>query len=193
MDLNNIPNYPLGISQRLIDLSKVAEDKAAEAFKRIAAIEEYNGQKVLVAFAAEHISAAHLSGTTGYGYDDRGRDTLDKLFARIVGAEDALVRHSFVSGTHALTTALFGVLRKGDKLLSITGKPYDTLEEVIGIRGEGNGSLIDWGVEYGQVELTDEGKLDIPSILKSVKGAKVAYLQRSRGYSLRPSISIAAI
>lgn len=181
------------ISSGLLTLADQAEQQAAEAFSRIAANEHYNGQKVLRAFIDHHISAAHLSGTTGYGYDDRGRDALDQVFAQICGCEDALVRHNFLSGTHALTTALFGVLRPGDVMVSLTGKPYDTLEEVIGIRGQGGGSLQDWGVHYRQVELKADGTVDTEGCVAACKGAKMAYLQRSRGYALRPSVTIAEI
>lgn len=181
------------VSPQLLELARQAELGAADAFARIEAIEEYNGQKVLRAFIDHHISAAHLSGTTGYGYDDRGRDALDRVFAQIFGCEDALVRHNFMSGTHALTTALFGVLRPGDRMVSLTGKPYDTLEEVIGIRGEGGGSLKDWGVDYRQVELREDGTLDVDACIAACKGAKIAYLQRSRGYSLRPSVTVSQI
>lgn len=181
------------VSPQLLALANEAEQRAADAFARIEANEHYNGQKVLSAFINNHISAAHLSGTTGYGYDDRGRDTLDRVFAQIFGCEDALVRHNFMSGTHALTTALFGVLRPGDVMVSLTGKPYDTLEEVIGIRGQGGGSLKDWGVSYRQVELKEDGTLDADACITACKGAKMAYLQRSRGYSLRPSVTVTEI
>ncbi len=150
----------------------------------------YNEAKVLSAFQAAKVSEAHFKGTTGYGYGDRGRDVLDEVYARIFNTEDALVRHNFVSGTHALTVALFGILRPGDVVVSLTGKPYDTMEEVIGIRGEGNGSLRDFGVGYRELALKGDGTVDVDGIGEAVKGAKVAYIQRSRGYSLRPSITI---
>ena len=136
------------IHPRLLELSRQAEELCVGAFARIAENEEYNGQKVLAAFRKAGVSEAHLKGTTGYGYDDRGREGLDTIFAAVFGAEDALVRHTFVSGTHALATALFGVLRPGELLVSVTGAPYDTLEETIGIRGDSDGSLMDWGVKY---------------------------------------------
>ena len=139
------------------------------------------------------VSDVCMKGSSGYGYGDVGRDTLDAVFAQAVGAEDALVRHSIVSGTHALTIALFGLLRKGDRMVSLTGRPYDTLEEVIGLRGSGNGSLADYGVEYEQVDLTPEGKPNVAEIFQKVKGAKLAYIQRSRGYSLRPSLTVSDI
>ena len=178
---------------RLMKLAEEAQQAAGAQFAEIDRIAEHCGAKVLRAFQEEHVSAACFAGANGYGYDDVGRDKLDKVWSRVFGTEDALVRHQFVSGTHALSTALFGVLRTGDKLVSITGTPYDTLEEVIGIRGKGNGSLADYGVKYGQCELTAEGKPDFAAIPSAIADAKVVYLQRSRGYSLRPALSIADI
>lgn len=179
--------------KKIDELVQQAQKRCHTIFSRIDEIALFNETKVLHAFQDCKISASHLSGTTGYGYDDRGRDALDQVFAMIVGAEDALVRHNFVSGTHALSVCLFGVLRPGDNMVSITGKPYDTMQEVIGIRGKGNGSLKDFGVQYAEVDLDDEGKPDIAAIKTSVKGAKVAYLQRSRGYTLRESLTIEEI
>ncbi|MBR5370582.1 MAG: methionine gamma-lyase family protein [Oscillospiraceae bacterium] len=178
---------------RLLKAAAEAEKAAAAEFAEIDAISQHGSAKVLRAFQNARVSAACFAGANGYGYDDIGRDTLDKLWADVFGAEDALVRHNFVSGTHALSTALFGVLRTGDKIVSVTGAPYDTLEEVIGIRGKGNGSLADYGITYGQCDLTAEGKPDLAAIPDAVKDAKVVYLQRSRGYSLRPALSIADI
>lgn len=149
---------------------------------------------MLKAFIDNRVSEGCLKGTTGYGYGDMGRDTIDKVFAQALGGEDALVRHTFVNGTHALSTALFGVLRSGDTMLACTGKPYDTLEDIIGIRGEkGSGSLIDFGVKYEQVDLVDEMYPDYDEIAKKAVGAKIAYIQRSRGYSLRPSLTVEII
>ena len=178
------------ISAQVMQMTESAELKAREAFKRIEEIEQYNGQKVLKAFIDNGISAAHLCGTTGYGYGDIGRDALDRVFAAALDAEDALVRHTFASGTHTLTVGLFGLLRPNDTLLSITGSPYDTLEEVIGIRdnGRNEGSLAEFGVKYAQVEMKD-GKIDLDAAAEAAKTATVAYIQRSRGYSLRPSLS----
>lgn len=181
------------IDSRLMLLAHQAEAEAAPAFTRIDEIADYNSAKVLSAFINNRISEAHLRGTTGYGYDDRGRDDLDKVYAQVFGTEDALVRHTFVSGTHALATALFGVLRPGDRMVSVTGSPYDTLEETIGIRGEGTGSLREFGVLYGQLELLPDGSPDYMGIAREAVGAKMVYIQRSRGYSLRPSLNIASI
>ena len=178
---------------KLLALAKKAEARCESAFARAHETGAYNEAKMLSAFTGCRVSETHFAGSTGYGYGDRGRDVLDEVFARITGAEDALVRHNFVSGTHALTVALFGVLRPGDRMLSLAGEPYDTLQEVIGIRGQGNGSLKDYGIHYEQVELCPDGTPDIPAIKKAVAGAKVAYIQRSRGYALRPSLTIAKI
>lgn len=180
-----------GFESKLAELAEQAEKNCADAFARIEKTAEYCGAKVLKAFSDNRISESCFYGSTGYGYGDIGREAIDKVFAQVLGTEDALVRFNFVSGTHALSTALFGVLRTGDKIVSITGKPYDTLEEVIGIAGEkGNGSLMDYGVEYGQVDLLPDGEPNYEAISEGVKGAKVAYIQRSRGYSLRRAYSI---
>ncbi|MBC5786529.1 aminotransferase class I/II-fold pyridoxal phosphate-dependent enzyme [Clostridium facile] len=187
-----IENF-FSIDGKLLKLAQQAEVEAQEAFAQIEENSAYNEAKVLKAFIDNRVSESHFAGSTGYGYGDRGREALDAVFAQALGAEDALVRHNFVSGTHALTTALFGVLRAGDTMVSITGKPYDTMEEVIGIRGEGNGSLKDFGVSYRQVDLLENGEPDYDRIPEVVKGAKVVYLQRSRGYSLRPSFTIEVI
>ncbi|MEG1875096.1 MAG: methionine gamma-lyase family protein [Angelakisella sp.] len=181
------------VDPRLVAIAEQAEQQAQVPLAATDRMAEYNGQKVLAAFIDNRISEAHLKGSTGYGYDDRGRDDLDKVYAQIFRAEDALVRHTFVSGTHALATALFGVLRPGDRMISVTGSPYDTLEETIGIRGQGTGSLREFGVEYGQIELLPDGTPDLAAIADSAPGAKMIYIQRSRGYSLRPSLSIAQI
>lgn len=182
-----------GINQNILELAEKAEQKCKNVFARVDEIAFYNEHKMLNAFSACNVSEAHLNGSTGYGYGDRGREVLDEVFAMMVGAEDALVRHNFVSGTHALSVCLFGVLRMGDTMVSITGKPYDTMEEVIGIRGEGNGSLKDFGANYKQVDLLEDGTPDINEIKNTVVGAKVAYIQRSRGYSLRESLTVAQI
>ena len=179
------------IDEKILAHAKEAEAECSEMFKKIDRIAEYNGQKVLKAFIDNRVSESCLKGTTGYGYGDLGRDTIDKVFAQAFGGEDAVVRHTFVNGTHALSTALFGVLRMGDTMLSMTGKPYDTLEEVIGIRGEqGKGSLKDFGVKYVQADLIDEKYPDYDRLVELAKNAKVGYIQRSRGYSLRPSLCI---
>lgn len=178
---------------RLLRAAEEAERSAQAQFAEIDRVARHCTAKVMRAFRENRVSAACFAGSNGYGYDDMGRDTLDKVWANVFHTEDALVRHHYVSGTHALSTALFGVLRMGDRLVSITGAPYDTLEEVIGIRGKGNGSLADYGVSYGQLDLTAEGRIDYAAIPEAAAGAKVVYLQRSRGYSVRPALSVAEI
>ncbi len=179
--------------ERLTRLAAEAESQAAEAFAAIDEVCAYNEAKVLHAFSECRVSESHFAGSTGYGYGDRGREVLDEVYAKVFDAEDALVRHNFVSGTHALTVALFGVLRAGDVMVSLTGAPYDTMEEVIGIRGEGNGSLRDFGVSYRQVDLLADGTPDYEAIKQQAVGAKIVYIQRSRGYSLRESFSVQTI
>lgn len=182
------------IDDKILEHAKKAEAECKEMFAEIDRVAEYNGQKVLKAFIDNRVSEGCLKGTTGYGYGDLGRDTTDKVFAQAFGGEDAVVRHTFVNGTHALSTALFGVLRMGDTMLAMTGKPYDTLEEVIGIRGEqGKGSLKDYGVNYIQADLVDELYPDYEKLAELAASAKVGYIQRSRGYSLRPSLCIDVI
>ena len=175
---------------RILALSYEADGICRGPFAAIEKTAVYNACKVLSAFQKHRVGESHFAGTTGYGYGDRGRDTLDAVFASVFGAEDALVRHHFVSGTNAITTALFGVLRPGDRMVCISGTPYDTLHAVLGLRGENYGSLKDFGIQYDEIPLRADGKVDLDKIPKAVKGAKVAYLQRSRGYSLRPSITI---
>ncbi|MDE7361631.1 MAG: methionine gamma-lyase family protein [Oscillospiraceae bacterium] len=176
---------------RIISTAEEAMRKCKEQFAELDRLCEYNGERVLKTFINNRVSDIHLKGTTGYGYDDEGRDKLDKVFAQILGAEDALVRHNFVNGTHALTTALFGVLRPGDTLLSVTGMPYDTMQEVI--LGEGCGSLRDFGVNFAMIPLLDDGMPDYAEIARRAPEASLAYIQRSRGYSLRPSFDISMI
>ncbi len=179
------------IDDKLIKLSEKAEDLAKPYFKAVEEIQRYNQQKMQAAFMNAGVSESHFVGSTGYGYDDAGRDALDKVFAYALGAEDALVRHNFVSGTHTLTVALFGVLRPGDKMLCVTGTPYDTILGVIGLTGSGMGSLKEWGVSYDQVDLLEDGTVDLKGIEEKADDSyKMIYIQRSRGYSLRPSLRI---
>lgn len=178
-------------SEELLTAADKAEDKTEAAFARIDEICRRNTEKVLKAFIDNGVADMHLKGTTGYGYGDDGRDKADQVFAQALGAEDALVRHGFVNGTHAISTALFGVLRPGDLLLSVTGRPYDTLEEVI--FGEKGGSLKEFGVNYKQIDLLPDGRPDIKAIMEQSRGAKAVYIQRSRGYSLRPSLTVSVI
>ena len=182
------------LSPEVLEMAARAQDDCKEAFARIDDICEHNCLKVLAAFGAERISESHLLGTSGYGYSDRGRDALDAVYARAFGAEDALVRHHFASGTAAIATALFGLLRPGQALVSLTGRPYDTLHATLGLSGQpGIGSLAEFGVEYRELALRDDGRVDMQAIPDALKGVTVAYIQRSRGYSLRPSISVEEI
>ena len=175
-----------------------AADRVSEAlrpiFARVDETTEYNQQKMLAAFQEVGVSESHFAGSTGYGYGDRGRDALDQVYARAFGAEDALVRHQFASGTHALTVALFGVLRPGVTMVSVTGIPYDTLRGVLGITGSGNGSLKEFGIRYEQIDLRPDGTPDYEAMERDIPAnAKMVYIQRSRGYSLRPSLFVEEI
>lgn len=177
------------IDEKIIKAADLATEKVADKFKELEKISEYNQQKVLFAFIKNSVSETMFTGTTGYGYGDRGREVLDSVFADIVGAEDALVRHNFTCGTHTLAVALFGVLRMGDTMLCVTGTPYDTIHSVIGINGKGDGSLADFGVKYKQVDLKNQ-KPDIPAIIDALDDSiTMVYIQRSRGYDMRPSLS----
>ncbi|MCH5315513.1 MAG: methionine gamma-lyase family protein [Eubacterium sp.] len=181
------------ISERIENADKIALNLCSEQFQLIDEITEYNQLKVQKAFIDNGISESHFVSSTGYGYGDRGRETLDKVWAQVFGAEDALVRHNFTCGTHTLATALFGVLRPNDKMLCVTGTPYDTIHNVIGISGEGMGSLKEFGIEYDEIPLKND-RLDYEAIEIAVDSSvTMVYIQRSRGYELRPSLSIAEI
>lgn len=184
------------ISPALQGICEEVTASLREVFSQIEETTEYNQQKVLAAFIDHRVSESHFTPTTGYGYGDRGRDTLDQVFAQVMGTEDALVRHSIVSGTHAITIALFGVLRPGDVLLAATGAPYDTLEQVIGMREASPGSLREYGIGYQEVSLAADGWPDIPAITRALRenaAVKAVHIQRSRGYSLRPSLPVSVI
>ncbi len=192
MDKNKFIKDNFAISDKTLKLVSEAEESIKEQFKHIENICEINQLRVMKAFADNRVSDSHFVATTGYGYDDLGRDTLDRVYADIMGAEDALVRHNFISGTHTISTALFAVLRPNDILVSITGKPYDTLEEVIGIQGEaGNGSLKDFGVKYVQIDLKHDGTPDLEQIKFTLThmNVKAVTIQRSKGYGWRPTYS----
>ncbi|MGN0558052.1 MAG: aminotransferase class I/II-fold pyridoxal phosphate-dependent enzyme [Acutalibacteraceae bacterium] len=178
------------IDEKIISASQKAMELCREKFSEIEEIQEYNQQKMIKAFQNAGVSESHFVGSTGYGYGDRGRDTLDRVYADVFDAEDALARVNFVSGTHALTVALFGMLRPGDTMLSVTGLPYDTILGAIGISGNYSGSLKDFGVNYEQVDLKADGTVDYDAITQRVTPQlKMVYIQRSRGYSLRPSLT----
>ncbi len=177
-----------------IEIVEKAEKQLIDegVFGRVEEIAFKNQKKVMDAFREYKVSDSYFAGTSGYGYDDKGRDMLDLIYARVFEAESAFVRHSIVSGTQTLAIGLYGLLRPNDTLLSVTGKPYDTLEEVIGIRGEdGNGSLKDFGVKYEQIEMVD-GCVDIPAVTKYLSEhneVKVVFVQRSKGYDVRKTLS----
>lgn len=191
---NNTYEYlvnKLSINQKIINICNKAEERVQQQFKSIDEIREFNQYKVLAAMQNNRLSEIHFNSSTGYGYGDIGRDTIDKVYAEVFGAEDALVRPHIVSGTHALTLCLYGILRPGDELLAVTGKPYDTLDNIIGINGNLPGSLKEMNVSYRQVNLTDKGSIDYNSINKNINGkTKIALLQRSTGYGWRPSLSM---
>lgn len=171
-----------------------AEKDCEFLFNNVNKTVETNQNRVLEAFKANRIGDHHFSSTDGYGYDDLGRDGLEAVYAHVFGTEDALVRPQIVSGTHAISTALYGVLRPGDELLYITGSPYDTLEEVIGKRGDSSGSLKDYQIDYNEVLLKDDGSVDYIGIKKAITSkTKVIGIQRSKGYEDRPSFTIDAI
>ncbi len=182
--------HQFGISEELLDLANKTEQEIQEEFKKVDEICEYNSLKVLKAFQQFNISEHHFNSTTGYGYSDIGRDTIEKVFAKVLNTEDSLVRGQFISGTHALTVALFAFLRPNDILLSISGKPYDTLDEVIGIV-ENKSSLKSYGVKYEQIDMIQDD-FNYDQIEKRVakNDIKLIEIQRSRGYSLRKSITL---
>ena len=179
-----------GISEKLENLSKVVEEEIKDTFKQIDENCVKNSIKVLNAFQNNNISDMHFNSTTGYGYGDIGRDSIEKIFAEVLEAEDALVRNQFISGTHAITVTLFGLLRPGDILLSISGKPYDTLDSIIGLE-ENQSSLKSFGIRYEQIDLINN-EFDTEKIIERVskKNIKLIEIQRSRGYSTRESLTI---
>ncbi len=189
------------ISEKIRSLAAEAERELAEVYADIDRIAGENTEHVLDVFRENTVSESFFAASTGYGYGDRGRDATDRICADIFRAEDGFMRHNLVSGTHTLTVGLFALLRPGDVMLSATGVPYDTIHEVIGIDGKGSrltkgdGSLADFGVEYRQVEMTDTG-VDIPALCEAVKAeprVKVVYLQRSKGYLTRPTLTVSQI
>lgn len=184
----------LQLSDKVLSLAAQAQADLRPQFDRIDAIAEENTRKVLAAFQKHRVAEGYFAGTTGYGYDDLGRDKLDEIYADIFGTEDALVRVQFVNGTHAITCALFGALKPGDILVSAVGAPYDTLLGVIGVVPKGHGSLMEYGVEYRQVELLDNAP-DKDGLAAAVRDPRVkaVLIQRSKGYSTRSSLSVAEI
>ncbi|MGK5508173.1 aminotransferase class I/II-fold pyridoxal phosphate-dependent enzyme [Brevibacillus formosus] len=180
--------------EKLRPLVMEVEATISERHRQISALVDTNQLKVLRSFQKHEVNEFHFSTSTGYGYDDSGRATLESIYAEVFGGEAALVRNHIISGTHAIAISLFGILRPGDDLLYITGKPYDTLEEVVGVRGEGQGSLKDYGIGYSYVPLTTEGEIDFVAVAQAITPkTKVIGIQRSRGYADRPSFTIAKI
>ena len=179
------------IDKRVLDAADRAMELCADRLREIDDIQEYNQIKMIKAFQEAGVRESYFSGSTGYGYDDFGRDALDRVYAYAFDAEDALVRHNFVSGTHALTVALFGVLRPNDTMLSVTGMPYDTIRSAIGIEGSYPGSLKDFDITFEKTDLLPDGTLDYAQIEKDItaKKPKMVYIQRSRGYSTRPTLT----
>ena len=177
------------INYQVRSASEKALEMCKEQFEKIDSIREYNQIKMLKAFQEARVSESMFGGSSGYGYGDRGRDALDEVYSYVFDAEDSLVRHNFVSGTHALTVALFAVLRPGDTMLCVTGTPYDTIRGSIGINSDYSGSLKDFGVKYDEVDLKNDGTIDYEAIEEKLKSnPKMVYIQRSRGYELRPSL-----
>jgi len=182
-----------GISQEVLQLCASAEEELAPQFRNAEQITEFNQLKILRAFQDNRVSYAHFAETSGYGYDDLGRDTLDKIYAQVFSGEDSYVRVNIISGTQAISTCLFGVLRPDDTLLSVCGKPYDTLHEVLDCGNQNFGSLADWGVKYKQVDMTDNQQVNhnnVTSTILADKSIKAALIQRSKGYEWRPSLTI---
>ncbi len=175
----------------LVDLVVKVDNKIQPVFKEIQEKALFNQGKVLEAFRKHRVSDYHFNPSTGYGYDDDGRDTLEKVYAEIFQAEAALVRPQIISGTHAISTALFGVLRPGDEWIYVTGTPYDTLLDIVGLTGNGIGSLKEFNIAYQHIDLLADGKVDIPSVLRKISTkTKIIAIQRSRGYAARPSFTI---
>ncbi len=180
----------MGLSPAVIDLGERTGEKLSERFRRIDRRAEYNQMKVLQAMRECRVNAGHFASSTGYGYNDDGRDTLEQVYAKVFGCEDALVRAQLTCGTHALHVALSAILRPGDELLSPVGKPYDTLEEVIGIR-ESACSLKEFGISYRQVELLPDGSFDYEGIRQAMRpNTRMVTIQRSKGYDSRPTLSV---
>ena len=191
--LSDFPVWPVACPSAWEAVAAAQEQIEGHAAKRTAAVQPQLA-KVLAAFQAEKLGTHHFASVNGYGHNDQGRETLDRVFARVLGAEQAAVRLQFVSGTHAIAAALFGVLRPGDRLLSITGRPYDTLEEVIGLRGHGKGSLAEFGIEYSELPLGPTGVVDTEGLADALSiPTRMVLIQRSCGYSWRPSLPVAEI
>lgn len=180
------------IKPEVYTMAERATAKVKEQFEKIDAVAEYNTRRVMEAFQDNRVSESCFAGTTGYGYDDLGRDTLDKIYAQLFGTEAALVRIGFVNGTHALTAAMFSLAAPGETVLAATGLPYDTLRNAIGIAGDCHGSLKFYGIDYAQVDMTPEGEPDYDGIARAAADKKVTgvMIQRSRGYADRKALTV---
>lgn len=184
----------LSQGEKLQPIVKEVEQQISEVLKNIDERIDENQFRVLKSFQNFKVSDSHFIPSTGYGYDDIGRDTLEEIYAEVFGGEAGLVRPQIISGTHAISIALFGVLRPGDELLYITGKPYDTLEEIVGIRGTGSGSLKEFGIEYNSIPLKEDGSINYSAVEKAIMpNTKMIGIQRSKGYATRPSFTIEQI
>ena len=183
----------MGIDEKVYDYSQTLLENLKERFAKIDETAEYNQMKVVAAMQKNHVAEMHLNGTTGYGYNDDGRDTLEQVYADVFHTEAALVRPQIMCGTHALNIALSANLRPGDELLSPVGKPYDTMDEIIGIRPS-KGSLAEYGITYSQVDLLPDGDFDYEGIKNAInERTKLVTIQRSKGYASRPTLSVARI
>ena len=182
------------IDPKVLALVEEAQNEVSEKFRELDDIMAYNQYKILAAFQKNRLSDMHFGWNTGYGYDDPGRDAIERVYADIFNTDSALVRPTIVNGTHALAITLLGILRPGDELIYCTGRPYDTLEEVIGIRGEGNGSLKDYGITYKQVDLLPDGSIDLLGVKNAITDkTKMVTVQRATGYGWRKAITIEQI
>ena len=190
--MDQLKNYykEMGVDEKVFDYAQEVEKGLKDRFETLDAIAQLNQIKVLNAMQKHQIAEMHLGGTTGYGYNDSGREAVEALYADVFGTEDALVRPQITCGTHALGLALSANLRPGDEILAISGKPYDTLEEVIGIR-ESKGSLKEYGITYAQVDLLEDGSFDLEGIKNAINDkTKLIHIQRSKGYATRPTLSV---
>ena len=193
--MDQLKNYykEMGVDEKVFDYAQEVEKGLKDRFETLDAIAQLNQIKVLNAMQKHQIAEMHLGGTTGYGYNDSGREAVEALYADVFGTEDALVRPQITCGTHALGLALSANLRLGDEILAISGKPYDTLEEVIGIR-ESKGSLKEYGITYAQVDLLEDGSFDLEGIKNAINDkTKLIHIQRSKGYATRPTLSVDVI
>ena len=193
--MNQLKSYykEMGVEEKVFDYAQEVEKGLKDRFEKLDAIAQLNQIKVLNAMQKHQIAEMHLGGTTGYGYNDSGREAVEALYADVFGTEDALVRPQITCGTHALGLALSANLRPGDEILAISGKPYDTLEEVIGIR-ESKGSLKEYGITYAQVDLLEDGSFDFEGIKDAINDkTKLIHIQRSKGYATRPTLSVDVI